>query len=60
MQMKTMPDVAIDYLVLNAGVLKYPNVRPLEQAALTRADNNLQRATEICNFSPAAPTSSLC
>ena len=30
MQMKTMPDVAIDYLVLNAGVLKYPNVRPLE------------------------------
>ena len=28
--MKATPNLAIDYLVLNAGILKYPNVRGLE------------------------------
>lgn len=54
--MKAMPDLTIDYLVLNAGILKYPNVRgPLNHLPEAYADKDLQKATEICTLLALPP-----
>lgn len=32
-----MPNLKIDYVVLNAGVLRYPNVSPTDRHTIERA-----------------------
>lgn len=47
-QLTLLPNLKIDYVVLNAGVLRYPNAsKPYMHTCQTNRTNALQRATEL-------------